>query len=243
MSRVDRYQNPEIYEMLAAEYVLGTLGSHARKRFKRLIEERIYIRQAVEAWELRLGPLAEQLSPVQPSARVWQNIQREIEADPVETEQRGHTGFWSSLFLWRSTAFAALMSLGILLVFQWFLWKPQVSKMPSHIAVLESNDHAPMFVATASYQPSQMIVRMMDESSIYPDKDLELWCLMKDSGEPRSMGVLEREHETVFTLNEYDWQMIDETAGLAISAEPRGGSPTGKPTGPIMYEGIFVSLI
>ena len=243
MSRIDRYQNPELYQVLAAEYVLGTLDSQARKRFKRLVGERSYVRRSVEAWELRLSPLAEQLPPVQPSDRVWRNILREIEAVPAETKRRRHAGFWSSLLLWRSTAFAALAGLVVLLVFQWLLLKPQASKMPSYIAVLESNNHAPMFVAAASYHPSQMVVRMMDKSSIYPNKDLELWCLMKGNEAPWSMGILAREHETVFKLNEHDWKMMDEAAGLAISAEPVGGSPTGNPTGPIMYKGMFVSLI
>jgi anti-sigma-K factor RskA len=32
-------------------------------------------------------------------------------------------------------------------------------------------------------------------------------------------------------------KLLDGTAALAVSLEPRGGSPTGAPTGPILYVG------
>ena len=44
-------------------------------------------------------------------------------------------------------------------------------------------------------------------------------------------------------VNQADWGRVNESASLAISAEPMGGSPTGRPTRPITYRGKFVSLI
>lgn len=243
MPRLDRYQDPVLCDMLAVEYVLGIMNRRVRKRFQRLLGQRDSVRRVTEAWEQRLGPLAEQIQEVLPSERVWRDIQREIDFDPQTTQPQYQTGFWCNLFLWRTTAFAALTLAGALFVYQWVILRPQINMMPSYVAILESKHHVPMFVAAASHQPSQLIIRVADKSSMSSGKDLELWCVMKGSGKPMSMGVLKREQETVFRLNDYDLRMMNETSRLEISAEPMGGSPTGKPTGPIMYKGMFVSLI
>lgn len=71
MSRMDRYQDPELIERLAGEYVLGTLRGLARARFERLAEERPHVRHAVDDWVQRLAPLAQQIPEVAPPRRVW----------------------------------------------------------------------------------------------------------------------------------------------------------------------------
>ncbi len=243
MPGLDRYQHPVLCDMLAAEYVLGVMSSRVRKRFQRLIGQRDSVRHVTEAWEQRLGPLAGQIHEVCPSERVWRNIQREIDIDPPTTQLQYQSGFWCNLFLWRSAAFAALTLAGVLFVYQWIILRSQSNMMPSYVAILESKHHVPMFVAAASHKPSQLIIRVTEESPRSPGKDLELWCVMKRSGKPMSMGVLKRAQETIIRLNDYDLRIMNETSSLEISAEPMGGSPTGKPTGPIMYKGMFVSLI
>jgi anti-sigma-K factor RskA len=36
--------------------------------------------------------------------------------------------------------------------------------------------------------------------------------------------------------------MINRAAGLAMSQEPAGGSPTGLPTGPVLYKGLATRI-
>ena len=36
--------------------------------------------------------------------------------------------------------------------------------------------------------------------------------------------------------------MVRPSAALAVSLEPPGGSPTGKPTGPVLYQGRLLAL-
>ena len=243
MSRLDRYQNPELYEMLAGEYVLGTMSSRARRRFVQLMEERRYIREAVEVWERRLHPLAGRIEPVQPHHRVWEGIRDELRSHQGQKSgQNSSSGLLRNLLIWRSLAIVASI-LCAFLVYE-LLKSPTIPEMPSYVAVLESDNHTPMLVAKAIQQPSmRMVIKMMDESIISPDKDLELWCFMQGSDRVWSMGVLQRSGETVLPLDQESWDMVNESASLAISAEPMGGSPTGRPTGPIMYSGNFVSLI
>jgi anti-sigma-K factor RskA len=77
-----RYSSPELIERLASEYVLGTLQGGARRRFARLASDRADVRMAIAAWERRLTPLANSISPVQPKAHIWQAIAAQTQAHP-----------------------------------------------------------------------------------------------------------------------------------------------------------------
>jgi anti-sigma-K factor RskA len=115
--------------------------------------------------------------------------------------------------------------------------------MPAYVAVLASDKDVPMLIATVTQAPMRLKVRKMDDMPLPPGQDLELWCLIKGSKRPWPMGVLSAGKETVFTLTEREWQLFANTTGLAVSMEPKGGSPEGVPTGPVMYQGPMVSML
>ena len=52
-----RYEDPELRERLAAEYVLGTLPSRSRRRFERLMTEDPALARVVAVWADRLAPI------------------------------------------------------------------------------------------------------------------------------------------------------------------------------------------
>ncbi len=240
MPAIDRYQRPELYERLAAEYALGTLQGRARQRFIQLMDERPYIRQAVEDWQLRMDPLGELTLPTAPPERVWHAIHREItEEVPPRTSRFG------ALNAWGWAAFAAVLVLTVTLILpgrQVPVDEPE-TVMPTYVAVLENERQEPMIIAAASKSPMRIKVMMKDEPGMGPDEDWELWCVPKGGKQPVSMGVLARGKETVMTLTQHDWDMMkDGVEALAISLEPRGGSPTGLPTGRIMYKGALMHL-
>ena len=67
------------------------------------------------------------------------------------------------------------------------------------------------------------------------DRDLELWALPKGATKPISMGVMP--DKPVMMVAGHDMPM--KGLQLLISLEPRGGSPTGQPTGPVLYGGTL----
>ncbi|CAB3804924.1 anti-sigma factor [Paraburkholderia caffeinilytica] len=77
------HRYPQLVDMLAAEYVLGTLRGGARRRFQRYADHDAAIRQAVEAWQRRISPLAELAEPRMPPAAVWDAVERRLGLPPA----------------------------------------------------------------------------------------------------------------------------------------------------------------
>ncbi|MEJ2059634.1 MAG: anti-sigma factor [Gammaproteobacteria bacterium] len=233
-----RYQKPEVYEALAAEYVLGTLTGPARRRFVQLMEERAYIRHAVEVLEQRLHPLVEDLPPTEPPPHVWHAVQRDL----PEVRKPPGIGWLASLGFWRTATFASL-ALVLVLGGVWLVRPPAGGATPAFVVVLNSQDHKPMIVATADHKTNMLTVKMMHKPKMPEDEDMQLWCIMKNTKKAVSMAVLSRGQESRIHLTRADWQALDHTAELAVSMEPRGGSPTGQPTGKVMYQGTVISML
>lgn len=237
MPRLDRYQDQKVFEALAGDYVLGTMAGRARRRFRQLMVERGYIREAVTEWERRLNPLGQRIAPVQPHPRVWRNIKREVGA---QGERR--TTFWNSLPIWRTAAFASTLLLVGLIFYQLTTPVGIAPTTPSYIAVLVDEQKAPIIVATATRQPRRLMIIMVHRPQVARDSDLELWAIPEAGGAPVSMGVLSKDRKALMALDARRLRMMPKTGVLAISREPKGGSPTGGPTGPVVYQGQLVTL-
>ena len=76
-----RYEDPELRERLAAEYVLGTLPSRSRRRFERLMTEDPALARVVAAWADRLAPIDAATPAEDPPARVWRAVEARIAAE------------------------------------------------------------------------------------------------------------------------------------------------------------------
>jgi anti-sigma-K factor RskA len=70
-----------------------------------------------------------------------------------------------------------------------------------------------------------------------PDRVLELWSVPPE-GNPRSLGLISANGVTVLKRERLPATVLKGgTAALAVSVEPPGGSPTGVPTGPVVFAG------
>ena len=93
---------------------------------------------------------------------------------------------------------------------------------------------APVLMATAE-GAGELIVRPTVSISVPTDKDLELWALPQGETKPRSLGVLPPSGTSLATSLALNTQLL-------VSLEPKGGSPTGQPTGPVLYGGWFTTI-
>ena len=103
-----KYQNPELQQRLAAEYVLGTLQGKARIRFEALMVEQPTLRRLVKAWEQRLAPLSSQIKAQPVPEIVWPKIRQRLGFEPVPTPKNS-LSLWHK-WLWSGSVFASVFA-------------------------------------------------------------------------------------------------------------------------------------
>jgi len=225
------YGRSDLADRLALAYVTGTLPGAARRRFESLLPAHVRLREATWAWQERLMPLTTVL-PAEPApARVWTRILARIDGEAAAANR---PGIGSKLAFWRGlTAFAgvAVLTLALLLA-------SPTSVQPPIVVVLSGTGAgaggvtAASFVASISGDGRALVTKPLVDVGLQADHALELWAVPK-GGAPRSLGLISASGTTIVTKG----KVLEGAEALAVSLEPPGGSPTGAPTGPVLYAG------
>jgi len=217
------YENPELLDRLAAEYVLGTLRGAARRRFDRLCAQSEAARRALWRWEDDWTPLSRALTPVQPSPQVWGSVTRRLFGSearvPGARRRRG----------WQLAAAAAVVAVALIVG----LLVRQPSVPPQIFAVLGTDRAHPLWQLERPKTLAALTIRVVGSVQREPGKDYELWALPK-GGQPVSLGLLPATGTLAHPLSEAQRAALRAADKVAVSVEPTGGSPTGSPTGPII---------
>ena len=79
----------------------------------------------------------------------------------------------------------------------------------------------------------------LDDYDTGPGRSLELWVIGEGKS-PRSLGVLKADTVKLRAPEVFAGGVQPETAKFAVTVEPEGGSPTGGPTGPVVYSGALI---
>jgi anti-sigma-K factor RskA len=226
------YARPGLADTLAAHYVAGTLRGSARRRFDALLPSHPALRAAVQAWQARLMPLTAVLDPIEPPPQVWRGIEARLWPAAPKAESS-----WRTLALWRGlTAFASVATLGLALL----LLNPKPLPAPLVIVLQATPDAASggnAFVASVNADGSALVAQPLQPVALQPGRVLELWSV-PPQGAPRSLGLISAQGATVLPRERLPKTLLGGgTDALAVSIEPPGGSPTGVPTGPVVYAG------
>lgn len=224
----------------AGEYVLGTLPAEERAAFARALERDAALRAAVAAWEGRLAPLAATVPAATPAPRVWAAIEARIEAgagggtvpsgvpgaDRVIRLERG-------LRRWRIAAgLASALAAGLAL---WIVVPHPATDSRQYLAVVDRGGTLPALIVRVDLDGRTVQVRSL-AAETPPDRSLELWYVGAGAA-PRSLGLVGG--STPLTLPAA-LRGVADGASLAVSVEPKGGSSTGAPTGPVIYSGRLI---
>ncbi|MBA5685962.1 anti-sigma factor [Rugamonas apoptosis] len=231
--------NDNLREQLAAEYVLGTLRGGARRRFEHWLTTDAALRRAVAEWQDRLAPLAEFTPAQAPRPQVWQGITRRLQlpapAPAWAFWRQPPLAFWRGLGL-ASSALAALLVVVLALVLNGRAEAPVIN----YVATLADAQAHPALLLTADSRHRALTVRLLTAAPVAADRSLQLWAV-PHQGAPRSLGVLAgRDNRLALPAN----AIGEDVALLAVSLEPKGGSPDPHgPSGPILYQGPWVRVL
>jgi anti-sigma-K factor RskA len=226
-----------IDDVLAGEYVLGVLEESERTVFERQLARDAGLQELVARWQQRFAELDGTASAVPPSAELWSRIERSVSApqrraavtaSPSWTER-----LWTSLGFWRAAGFAgAAASLALVLALGAVIGR--ATPQPVVIAVLQAPDASPGAIVEA-FGDGSVVVVPLRELQVPPGRTLQVWTLWDKERGPVSVGLIERARRARFEVPAYPARREQL---YEITLEPEGGSPTGRPTGPVLMKGL-----
>ncbi len=233
--------NAEI-DIQAAEYVLGTLSSDERAEFEALLATSETARHAVAEWERRVAPLGEKVESVTPPAAVWNGIEKALPELPRPAPDAARPGWRDPAPLiallqrsrnrWRNATYVVGALAATLAVFS--IDRVLVNNQEtgaSYVAVVNRGGEQPALIIRVDLATHTVFVRPV-ATEVPHGHSLELWYIGQGKA-PQSMGLVDKSPKDV----PLPFDARIEKANFAVTVEPEGGSPTGGPTGPIVYSG------
>ena len=232
---------PDDLHTQAGEYVLGTLGAGQRRTIEARLPHEPALRAAVDEWEQRLLPLTSLAEPVDPGASLWQRIAASIA--PAKRTQAASTKIrwwqWESHALWRGltgTGFAAAAVLAAVLV----LREASPPAAPRYFVVLAApQSQSPGWLVQAQVEGRLRLVPLGIDN-VPAEKSLQFWTKADGWSAPVSLGLVKPGEAIEVPVDKLPPLQPNQLFELTL--EPYGGSPIGRPTGPIQFIGRAVQI-
>jgi anti-sigma-K factor RskA len=235
----DRNEDPP---QLAAELVLGVLEGDELAEARAMAVGDAEFRNEVARWSGHLAPMLGEVEPMTPPDGVWRAIEARLGGpaanDNVARLQR-RVGIWRGI---AGAAMALAASLAIVLLVQprtVVPTSPQAA-VPAPMVAMLGDQKQTMLVASWDPMSRQLVLAVAGDMPADVRHSHQLWVIPAD-GKPRSLGVMGDSKQAHMRLAEALAQLMSEGATVAVSVEPRGGSPTGSPTGPVVASGALHS--
>ncbi|MCJ2125982.1 anti-sigma factor domain-containing protein [Methylobacterium sp. J-077] len=228
-------------DLRAAEYVLGTLDPGERAAMAGALATDTAVAARVRAWERRLSPLLHAIPAATPSPRVRAALLRALPAkpggspdllanDPLAHDPLAHLR--RQVRRWRiASAGAGLLAAGLAL-FVAFGSRPE-PEGGRYLAVVQGGGALPALIVRVDTRTGTAQVRPVGAEAP-AGRSLELWYV--GAAGPKPLGLVGAAATRV-TLP----QGAAPDGVLAVSVEPPGGSPSGQPTGPVVYTGKLIA--
>ncbi|MCI1012056.1 MAG: hypothetical protein CFE50_17415 [Pseudomonas sp. PGPPP4] len=224
------------HALLIAEYALGVLSAEERLEVEELVRREPAYQAQLAAWQRHFADWLDEFPVVEPPAHVWHGIQQRL--FPTEQPAPEPSRRWNDPRLWRWTtglSLAAALVLALLV-----LLRPVQVAMPALLARLEQSNGSLAFSVTLQGNGRQLLFVPAGKPD-WPDRSAEAWIITAD-GKPHSLGLLQDATAVTLTVPAGLAPALTPGAVLAVSLEPRTGSPTGAPTGPVIAQGKIIAL-
>ncbi len=241
-------------DILAGEFVLGTLNETARRQCALLAAANPAFFERIRFWQTILAPLALTPVPVSPLSDLWQQIARlTIDtakpapppqpvvatasfADAEDEDEGTNEQPARSRSLWRSLA-VGFACLAVILAATIVVLLDRASSWQSHrFAVLVNEQREPTWLARSDATGRQLEIAPIGRNAVPADKVFQLWLTAGPGTPPLSLGLLSPEGEVISKLP----ISFAQARALLVSLEPIGGSPNGAPSGTPMAIGTLV---
>ncbi len=235
---------------IADDYVLGLLERSDELAVEAEMARNGDLARAVAAARDRFLPLDMTAMPVPVSSTLWQRIETRLQETPAgagDTAGEINTRMDpdrppqaspraandNAASRWRRAAFGGLAASLLMAAGLAFTLTRTVE--PLVVAVLVDEAGAVQAVVE-DFGSDRAVVRLLDDLKVPADRTMQVWTLPSREMGPVSLGLLDQARSTRLAPpalpRPQDAQLYE------ITLEPAGGSPTGRPTGPILAKGF-----
>ncbi len=220
-------------DLLAGEYVLGTLDARQSAAVEGALATDPALANAVAAWTRRLAPLTRLAAPEAPPPDLWDRIAARLPYAGVPTARARPSPLWQGWAIGATLAAAVFATIAFL---------PR-AEPPAYMTVLVSDRAAPAWIAQADREGGITLAAVRpafgEPQAITPEgRVMQLWALRPGDANPTSLALLPRTPGLI-TIPAPALRPVNNML-IEISLEPEGGSPTGRPTGPILFYGRLI---
>ena len=252
-----RSLGPEERTALAGEYVLGLIEGADLTAFDQQLETDPDLAAAVERWRVHFAAIDATAAPIEPPAALWSRIETELatlaqQAAPASVSNAASaqasrpaaaaasrlSDWWNSLFVWRGAALAGALAI-IVLAAGLLNALDRARRQPVMVAVLMTEASVAAAVVN-TFADGRVEMVPLQAIHVPEGKALEIWTLWDRAVGPRSVGLIERARSTHLRLDQLP---LGKDQLFEITLEPATGSPTGRPTGPIIAKGTTAQAL
>jgi anti-sigma-K factor RskA len=239
---------PSEFPAIADEYVLGLLDEADTAAVEAEIERSAGLAEAVAEARERFLPLDTNVDPVDVSPALWEaiaarlpeqavteNVTAPVPVPPSPPAVAGNDnaregGVRSG---WRAAAVSAIAA--SLILAGGLAWSVTRTVEPLVVAVL-LNEAGEVQAVVEDFGNDTASIRLLTDFAVPQDRTMQVWTLPSREMGPMSLGLLEDAHSA--TLRGPALPRPQDAQLYEITLEQAGGSPTGRPTGPILAKGF-----
>ncbi|PZQ17770.1 MAG: hypothetical protein DI565_03245 [Ancylobacter novellus] len=233
--------NAEEIHALAGEYALGLLDPGAAADVERRAGRDPALAAAIAEWRGRLIELDDSAAPSAPSEAVWERIEAGLDARPspaargaAEPKPSLLSRLWGDVAALRGAALAGAAASVVLAVAAGLAYR-DAQRQPQVIAVLLTADDRPGAIVEVFADGSSYVAPLSDVA-VPEGRIMQVWTLPDRETGPVSLGLLK--DDGAARLTPVSLPAPKPRQLYEITLEPAGGSPTGRPTGPILFKGF-----
>lgn len=224
----------------AGDYVLGLMEPAARIEAERDMQRDPAFRDAVERLAARMSRLDDTAGSEDVPTSMWDSIQTRIATEPQDQPRRNLPANDAGTANSPANGMARGLAWAASLVFALGLGYAggkamQETPEPVVLVVLQTPDNNLGAVFEAFADNSVRIIPL-ENFEVPQDKVMQVWTLYDPKVGPVSLGTLDSAAMTTLKGQPLPTPAADQL--YEITLEPSPGSPTGKPTGPILVKGF-----
>jgi anti-sigma-K factor RskA len=229
----------------AGLYVLGALNAEEMRAIRIAAGRDPALGAEIAAWERRLAPLALLVPEQKPPASVWTQLEArltrmgagaasaEFYQPPPQRPRQRRSKPAGGLIWWQGATAAALALAAGLAV---FMVRRPPEPIPHLAMVLPAKAGVGGWLVELPGK-GEIKVHATGALSRRLDQDYELWAMPEGTDTPLPLGLLPVNASAVLKVAHLPRAKFQ----LLVSLEPKGGSPSGLPTGPVLFAGDVVA--